>query len=123
MRNGKHYVSVRLTKKDKDRFDTQQQICGLTKRTMLYHLSNGNVLGEKYQKEYLRLNRLLLRLDINMGHLWLTNRIDSEITKDKYYHLSKDFNRVNCEILDKLLLKDPYYGTEKTNEERKTNEN
>lgn len=122
MRNGKHYVSVRLTKKEKERFDAQQEICGLTKIAMLYHMSNDGVLGEKFQKEYLRLNHLLSRLDSNISHLWLTNRIDSEVIKGKYYRLSEEFNHFNCIIMNKLLLKDPYYGAKKMKKRGKTNE-
>ena len=47
MRNGKHYVPVRMTKSEKENFLKLSELCRAPEKTVLYWLLNGMIVYEK----------------------------------------------------------------------------
>lgn len=71
MRNGKHYVPVRMTKSEKDKFLRFSTLCRAPEKTVLYWLVNGMIVNEKPPKIFFKITSLLLRLQTNVDHIWL----------------------------------------------------
>lgn len=110
MRNGKHYVPVRMTKSEKDKFLRLSTLCRAPEKTVLYWLVNGMIVNEKPPEIFFKITSLLLRLQTNVDHIWLGGSILSEAIKMKYYNLSKEINNYDCEITFKGLFADAHYG-------------
>ena len=81
MRNGKHYVPVRMTKSEKDKFLRLSTLCRAPEKTVLYWLVNGMIVNEKPPEIFFKITRLLLRLQTNVDHIWLGRSNLSETTK------------------------------------------
>ena len=47
MRNGKHYVQVRMTKAEKENFLRLSKLCNAPEKTVLYWLVNDMIVYEK----------------------------------------------------------------------------
>ena len=86
MRNGKHYVPVRMTKSEKDKFLRLSTLCRAPEKTVLYWLVT------------------------NVVHIWLGRSNLSETTKRKYHRFSKELNDRDCEITFKGLFAEAHYG-------------
>ena len=110
MRNGKHYVPVRMTKSEKDKFLRFSTLCRAPEKNVLYWLVNDMIVNEKPPKIFFKITRLMLRLETNVAHIWLGGSILSEAIKMKYYNLSKEINNYDCEITFKGLFADAHYG-------------
>lgn len=110
MRNGKHYVQVRMTKTEKENFLRLSKLCNAPEKTVLYWLVNDMVVYEKPPEIFFKITRLMLRLETNVAHIWLGGSILSEAIKMKYYNLSKEINNYDCEITFKGLFADAHYG-------------
>ena len=98
MRNGKHYVPVRMTKSEKDKF------------LRLSTLVNDMIVNEKPHEIFFKITGLLLRLQTNIDHIWLGHNNLSETTKHKYHRFSKELNDRDCEITFKGLFAEAHYG-------------
>ena len=85
MRNGKHYVHVRMTKSEKDKFLRLSTLCRAPEKTVLYWLINDMIVNEKPPEIFHKITRLLLRLQTNVDHIWLGHNNLSEKTKHKYH--------------------------------------
>ena len=105
MRNGKHYVPVRMTKSEKENFLKLSELCRAPEKTVLYWLLNGMIVYEKPPEIFFKITRLMLRLETNVAHIWLGGSILSE-----YYKLSKEINNYDCEITFKGLFAEAHYG-------------
>lgn len=110
MRNGKHYVPVRMTKSEKDKFLRLSTLCRAPERTVLYWLVNGMIVNEKPPEIFFRITSLLLRLQTNVDHIWLGRSNLSGKIKHKYHEFSKELNDCDCEITFKGLFADAHYG-------------
>lgn len=110
MRNGKHYVPVRMTKSEKENFLKLSELCRAPEKTVLYWLLNGMIVYEKPPEIFFKITRLMLRLETNVAHIWLGGSILSETIKTKYYNLSKEINNYDCEITFKGLFAETHYG-------------
>lgn len=110
MRNGKHYVHVRMTKPEKENFLRLSKLCNAPDKTVLYWLVNDMIVYEKPPEIFFKITRLMLRLDTNVAHIWLGGSILSEAIKTKYYNLSKETNNYDCEITFKGLFAEAHYG-------------
>lgn len=110
MRNGKHYVQVRMTKTEKENFLRLSKLCNAPEKTVLYWLVNDMVVYEKPPEIFFKITRLMLRLETNVAHIWLGGSILSETIKTKYYNLSKEINKYDCEITFKGLFAEAHYG-------------
>ena len=110
MRNGKHYVPVRMTKSEKENFLKLSELCRAPEKTVLYWLLNGMIVYEKPPEIFSKITRLMLRLETNVAHIWLGGSILSEAIKTKYYKLSKEINNYDCEITFKGLFAEAHYG-------------
>lgn len=110
MRNGKHYVSVRMTKSEKDKFLRLSTLCRAPEKTVSYWLINDMIVNEKPPEIFFKITRLLLRLQTNVDHIWLGHSNLSEKTKLKYHRFSKELNDCDCEITFKGLFADAHYG-------------
>ena len=100
MRNGKHYVPVRMTKSEKEYFLKLSELCRAPEKTVLYWLLNDMIVNEKPPEIFHKITKLLLRLQTNIDHIWLGHNNLSETTKHKYQRnlmtaiaksLSKDY--------------------------------
>ena len=109
MRNGKHYVPVRMTKSEKDKFLRLSTLCRAPEKTVLYWLVNGMIVNEKPPEIFFKITRLLLRLQTNVNHIWLGRSNLSETTKHKYHRFSKELNDRDCEITFKGLFAEAHY--------------
>lgn len=89
MRNGKHYVPVRMTKSEKDKFLRPSTLCRVPEKTVLYWLVNDMIVNEKPPEIFSKITSLLLRLQTNVDHIWLCHYNLSETTKRKYHRFSK----------------------------------
>lgn len=89
MRNGKHYVSVRMTKSEKDKFLRLSTLCRAPEKTVLYWLVNGMIVNEKPPEIFFKITKLLLRLQTNVDHIWLGHNNLSETTKHKISQVFK----------------------------------
>ena len=92
MRNGKHYVPVRMTKSEKDKFLRLSTLCRAPEKTVLYWLINDMIVNEKPPEIFFKITRLLLRLRTNVDHIWLGHSNLSEKNKHKYHGFSKELN-------------------------------
>lgn len=110
MRNGKHYVQVRMTKAEKEKFLTLSKLCNAPEKTVLYWLVNDMIVYEKPPETSFKITSLLLRLQTNVDHIWLGRSNLSEKTKHKYHRFSKELNDCDCEITFKGLFADTHYG-------------
>ncbi len=110
MRNGKHYVPVRLTKSEKENFLKLSELCRAPEKTVLYWLLNDMIVYEKPPEIFFKITRLMLRLETNVAHIWLGGSILSKSIKMKYYNLSKEINNYDCEITFKGLFAEAHYG-------------
>lgn len=110
MRNGKHYVPVRMTKSEKENFLKLSELCRAPEKTVLYWLLNGMIVYEKPPEIFFKVTRLMLRLETNVAHIWLGGSILSEAIKTKYYNLSKEINNYDCEITFKGLFAEAHHG-------------
>ncbi len=110
MRNGKHYVQVRMTKAEKENFLRLSKLCNAPEKTVLYWLVNDMIVYEKPPEIFFKITRLMLRLETNAAHIWLGGSILSEAIKTKYYNLSKEINKYDCEITFKGLFAEAHYG-------------
>ena len=110
MRNGKHYVPVRMTKSEKEYFLKLSELCRAPEKTVLYWLLNDMIVYEKPPETFFKITRLMLRLETNVAHIWLCDSILSEAIKAKYYNLSKEINNYDCEITFKGLFAEAHYG-------------
>jgi len=113
MRNGTHYVQVRVTPDMKTRFVAVANTCKIRERTVLCHLVNGNVLAERPPEEFWKFNRLLTRVPLLIGQIWLNKNIRSERLRQKYYTAEKQLNRSCVTILHKIIFANPYHGEDK----------
>ncbi|WP_106765490.1 hypothetical protein [Pseudoruminococcus massiliensis] len=110
MRNGKHYVQVRMTKAEKENFLRISKLCNAPEKTVLYWLVNDMIVNEKPPEIFHKITRLLLRLQTNVDHIWLGHNNLSEKTKHKYHRFSKALNNYDCEIIYKGLFAEAHYG-------------
>ena len=83
MRNGKHYVPVRMTKSEKENFLKLSELCRAPEKTVLYWLLNGMIVYEKPPEIFFKITRLMLRLETNVAHIWLGGSILSEAIKTR----------------------------------------
>lgn len=113
MRNGKHYVQVRMTKTEKDNFLRLSKLCHTPERTVLYWLVNDMIVYAKPPETFFKITRLMLRLETNVDHIWLGRYGLSEAIKMKYHKLSKALNNYDCEILFKGLFAEAHYGEDR----------
>ena len=81
MRNGKHYVPVRMTKSEKENFLKLSELCRAPEKTVLYWLLNGMIVYEKPPEIFFKITRLMLRMETNVAHIWLGGSILSEAIK------------------------------------------
>lgn len=110
MRNGKHYVPVRMTKFEKEYFLKLSDLCRAPEKTVLYWLVNDMIVYEKPPEIFFKITRLMLRLQINVDHIFLSRYGLSEATKKKYHRFSKALNNYDCEIIYKGLFAEAHYG-------------
>ena len=113
MRNGKHYVQVRMTKAEKENFLRLSKLCNAPEKTVLYWLVNDMIVYEKPPETFFKITRLMLRLQINVDHICLSRYGLSETTKMKYHNFSKALNNYDCEILFKGLFAEAHYGEDR----------
>ena len=113
MRNGKHYVPVRMTKAEKENFLRLSKLCNAPEKTVLYWLVNDMVVYEKPPEIFFKISKLMRRLETNVDHIWLGRSNLSEAIKTKYYKLSKALNNYDCEILFKGLFAEAHYGEDR----------
>ena len=71
MRNGKHYVPVRMTKSEKEYFLRLSELCHAPEKTVLYWLVNDMVVYEKPPEIFFKISKLMRRLETNVDHIWL----------------------------------------------------
>lgn len=88
MRNGKHYVPVRMTKAEKEIFLRISKLCNAPEKTVLYWLVNDMIVYEKPPEIFFKITRLMLRLQINVDHICLSRYGLSEAIKMKYHRFS-----------------------------------
>ena len=81
MRNGKHYVQVRMTKSEKENFLRLSKLCNAPEKTVLYWLVNDMIVYEKPPETFFKITRLMLRLQISVDHIWLSHNYMSEATQ------------------------------------------
>ena len=110
MRNGKHYVPVRMTKSEKDKFLRLSTLCRAPEKTVLYWLVNDMIVNEKPPEIFFKISKLMRRLETNVDHIWRGRSNLSEAIKTKYYKLSKEINNYDCEITFKGLFAEAHYG-------------
>ena len=110
MRNGKHYVQVRMTKAENENFLRLSKLCNAPEKTVLYWLVNDMIVYEKPPEIFFKITRLMLRLQINVDHICLSRYGFSEAIKTKYHRFSKSLNNYDCEILYKGLFAEAHYG-------------
>lgn len=113
MRNGKHYVQVRMTKTEKENFLRLSKLCNAPEKTVLYWLVNDMLVYEKPPETFFKITRLMLRLQINVDHTWLSRYGLSEAIKMKYHRFSKALNNYDCGILFKGLFAEAHYGEDR----------
>lgn len=113
MRNGKHYVSVRMTSEEKDRFISIAKQCNIPERTLLYWLVEKMPVREFPPKSFWRLNRLLLRVTLEAGSIWLNRNLPKEYEQE-YYNFSHVINKCDCNITHKIIFADPDYGNKQS---------
>lgn len=113
MRNGKHYVPVRMTKAEKENFLRISKLCNAPEKTVLYWLVNDMIVYEKPPEIFFKITRLMLRLQINVDHIWLSHNNLSESTQFKYHDFSKKLNNYDCEIIYKGLFAEAHYGEDR----------
>jgi len=118
MRNNTHYVQVRVTPAQKARFIGVAELCKISERAVLYHLVNGNVLAEQPPEEFWKLNRLLTRVSLLIGHFWLNKNIRSETLRHKYYTVEKQLNSCCVSALHKIIFADPNRGNDANNKRK-----
>ena len=104
MRNGKHYVSVRLTKAEKEYFLSTCKSCGVPEKTLLYWLVNNMPVREKPPEAYFRLNRLFTHMEINVDHVRLNGGVVSESIRNKYHELSNIISKYDNKIFRKIMF-------------------
>ena len=109
MRNGKHYVQVRMTKTEKENFLRLSKLCNAPEKTVLYWLVNDMIVYEKPPETFFKISKLMRRLETNVDHIWLGRSDLSEVIKTKYYKLSKALNNYDCEITYKGLFAEAHY--------------
>ena len=71
MRNGKHYVQVRMTKAEKENFLRLSKLCNAPEKTVLYWLVNDMIVYEKPPETFFKISNLMRRLETNVDHIWL----------------------------------------------------
>ena len=81
MRNGKHYVQVRMIKAEKEYFLKLSKLCNAPEKTVLYWLVNDMIVYEKPPETFFKITRLMLRLQINVDHICLSRYGLSEAIK------------------------------------------
>lgn len=108
MRNGKHYVPVRLTPNEKARFVEIAKQCNVPEKTLLLWLMEVMPVREYPPEKFWKLNRLLLRLTTNISCIWLKHNLP-ELYKDKYYRLGHIINHHDCNITFRSVYADPDY--------------
>ena len=113
MRNGKHYVPVRMTKTEKENFLRLSKQCNAPEKTVLYWLINDMIVYEKPPETFFKITRLMLRLQINVDHIFLSKYGLSDTIKVKYHGFSKALNNYDCEILYKGLFAEAHYGEDR----------
>ena len=113
MRNGKHYVAVRMTPEEKKHFLDICNLCKVPEITLLYWLVKNMTVNQRAPDSFFTLIRLLTRLQENVGHIWLTDSGISEATNYKYYRLMQIINKYENRILSKGVFADPYYGEDR----------
>ena len=113
MRNGKHYVPVRMTKAEKENFLRISKLCNAPEKTVLYWLINDMIVYEKPPETFFKITRLMLRLETNVDHIWLGRSDLLEAIKTKYYKLSKALNNYDCENRYKGLFAEAPYGEDR----------
>ena len=65
MRNGKHYVPVRMTKAEKENFLRLSKLCNAPEKTVLYWLVNDMIVYEKPPETFFKISNLMRRLETN----------------------------------------------------------
>ena len=113
MRNGKHYVQVRMTKAEKVYFLKLSKLCNAPEKTVLYWLVNDMIVYEKPPETFFKISNLMRRLETNVDHIWLGRSDLSEAIKMKYHRFSKALNNYDCEILFKGLFAEVHYGEDR----------
>lgn len=106
MRNGKHYVSVRLTKTEKEQFLRICKLCAIPECTVLYWLVNGMPIHERPPESFFKLNRLFLHIYLNLDHIWLSRENIPQPIRDKYHALSGQMRKTDRAIFSKAM----FYG-------------
>ena len=99
-----------MTKAEKENFLRLSKLCNAPEKTVLYWLVNDMIVYEKPPEIFFKITRLMLRLETNAAHIWLGGSILSEAIKTKYYNLSKEINKYDCEITFKGLFAEAHYG-------------
>ena len=104
MRNGKHYVPIRMTKSSKERFVKMCKACNVPECTFLYWLVNDMAIRESPPQAYFDLNRLFTNTEINVGQVWLSSKDIPEPIRKKYHDLSEEIGKYDRKILNKLMF-------------------
>ena len=110
MRNGKHYVAIRMTPDEKRHFLDLCNLCKVPEITLLYWLVKNKTVHQRAPDNFFNLIRLLTRIHINVGNIGSVRSSMSEETKYKYYRLGDLMNKYECRISLKGILADPHYG-------------
>ena len=113
MRNGKHYVAIRMTPEEKKHFLNICDLCKVPEITLLYWLVKNMTVHQRAPDSFFTLIRLLTRIHSNVGHIGSVRNNMSEETKYKYYRLGDLINKYECRISLKGVLGDPYYGEDR----------
>ena len=110
MRNGKHYVAVRMTPEEKKHFLNICSLCKVPEKTVLYWLTEKMIVHQKIPDDFFKITRLLTDIQCDVGHIWVIGSGILETTKYKYYRLMQIINKYESRISLKGVLSDPYYG-------------
>ena len=100
MRNGKHYVQVRLSPEEKDRLLWICRLSGMSEKLILLRMMDKKPVNERPPEEFWRLRRLLQRIESDVCTLRLS-------VPEKYNRLYTQMNRLYCNILIISIYADP----------------
>ena len=114
MRNGNHYVPVRMTPEEKARFIGIAKQCNAPEKTVLYWLMNNMTVRENPPEQFWELQHLLGRLTVNADCIWLQRNLPEKYIQ-KYYDLGRRINIHDCNITFKCVYADPDYGNDRAN--------
>ena len=112
MRNGKHYIQVRLTPDEKERFVGAAKQCNAPEKTIMYWMMEKRPVREYPPEKFFKLHHLLLRITTNISCIWCNRNLPEQYS-NKYYHLSHVINHHDCNITFRSMFADPDYGNDR----------